>query len=173
MSDTVERCEWPQAYDDLLDYHDDEWGRPPTDQHRLFEKICLEGFQSGLSWLTILRKREAFREAFAGFDFEEVAGYGDAEDRLLANPGIIRNRRKIEATINNAKRACKMVESEGSLVDWIWAWAVEAPNGRRRQGVPACRLTRSGRRHWPRSSNRWDGASSDQRPPMRSCSPKD
>jgi DNA-3-methyladenine glycosylase I len=128
MSDAVERCEWPQAYDDFLDYHDDEWGRPTTDQHRLFEKICLEGFQSGLSWLTILRKREAFREAFAGFDFEQVAGFGDEDvGRLLANPGIIRNRRKIEATINNAKRAREMVESECSLVDWIWAWAVKTP----------------------------------------------
>ena len=124
----VERCAWPDAHDDLLDYHDGDWGRPTTDEHRLFEKICLEGFQSGLSWLTILRKREAFREAFAGFDFEKVARFGDSDvDRLLDNAAIVRNRRKIEATINNAKRACEMVESEGSLVDWIWAWAVETP----------------------------------------------
>jgi DNA-3-methyladenine glycosylase I len=94
----------------------------------LFEKICLEGFQSGLSWLTILRKRPAFREAFADFDFEVVAGFdgGDVE-RLLGDAGIVRHRGKIEATINNARRACELVETEGSLVDWIWAWAVTVP----------------------------------------------
>ena len=124
----VTRCWWPGGHDDYLAYHDDEWGRPTTDPHRLFEKICLEGFQSGLSWLTILRKRPAFREAFADFDFEVVAGFGpDDVERLLADAGIVRHRGKIEATINNAERACEMVETEGSLVDWIWAWAVETP----------------------------------------------
>lgn len=125
---TVNRCWWPSGHDDYLDYHDNEWGRPTTDPHRLFEKICLEGFQSGLSWLTILRKRSAFREAFAEFDFEVVAGFGDGDvERLLGDARIVRHRGKIEATINNARRACELVESEGSLVDWIWAWAVTDP----------------------------------------------
>jgi DNA-3-methyladenine glycosylase I len=123
-----DRCGWPTGDDRYLDYHDNEWGRPTTDPHRLFEKICLEGFQSGLSWLTILRKRERFREVFAGFDFEQVARFDERDvDRLLGDAGIVRHRGKIEATINNAKRACELVEAEGSLVDWIWAWAVETP----------------------------------------------
>jgi DNA-3-methyladenine glycosylase I len=124
----VTRCQWPIGHDDYLDYHDNEWGRPTTDPNRLFEKICLEGFQSGLSWLTILRKREAFRAAFADFDIETVAGFGDADvERLLGDAGIVRHRGKIEATINNARRACELIEAEGSLVDWIWAWAVTTP----------------------------------------------
>ena len=124
----MKRCWW--AGDDPLyiDYHDNEWGRPTTDPHRLFEKICLEGFQSGLSWLTILRKRDRFREVFAQFNFEEVACFGEPDvERLLNDAGIIRHRGKIEATINNAQRACELVESEGALVDWIWSWAVESP----------------------------------------------
>ena len=124
----VTRCDWPLGHDDYIDYHDNEWGRPTTDPHRLFEKICLEGFQSGLSWLTILRKRDRFRDVFAQFDFEQVASFGDSHvERLLQDAGIIRHRGKIEATINNARRACELVESEGSLVDWIWSWALEAP----------------------------------------------
>lgn len=124
----VTRCQWPTGHDDYLDYHDNEWGRPTTDANRLFEKICLEGFQSGLSWLTILRKREAFRAAFAGFDIETVAGFGDRDvERLLGDAGIVRHRGKIEATINNARRASELIEAEGSLVDWIWAWAVTTP----------------------------------------------
>ena len=124
----VTRCWWPGDHEDYLAYHDDEWGRPTTDPNRLFEKICLEGFQSGLSWLTILRKRPAFRAAFAEFDFEAVAGFGpDDVERLLGDAGIVRHRGKIEATINNARRACEMMETEGSLVDWIWSWAVETP----------------------------------------------
>ena len=126
--DDVERCWWGIDHADMVAYHDGEWGRPTTEPHRLFEKICLEGFQSGLSWLTILRKRDAFREAFAGFDFEVVAGFGDADvERLLGDAAIIRHRGKIEATINNAQRACELVETEGSLVDWIWSWAVVEP----------------------------------------------
>ncbi len=125
----VHRCSWPLGHDDYLDYHDNEWGRPTTDPHLLFEKICLEGFQSGLSWLTILRKREEFRNVFSRFDFEIVAAYGPADvERLLGNPGIIRHRGKIEATINNAQRACELVDEEGSLVDWIWSWAVNEPD---------------------------------------------
>lgn len=126
---TVSRCDWPLGHNDFLDYHDNEWGRPTTDPHRLFEKICLEGFQSGLSWLTILRKRDRFREVFAAFDFEVVADFGpDDVERLLGDAGIIRHRGKIEATINNAQRACEMVEREGSLVDWVWSWAVTVPD---------------------------------------------
>jgi DNA-3-methyladenine glycosylase I len=124
----VIRCGWPGTHEDYLDYHDNEWGRPTTDPNRLFEKICLEGFQSGLSWLTILRKRDEFRSVFAGFDFEVVAGFGQADvERLLTNTGIVRHRGKIEATINNAKRACELVDAEGSLVDWVWSWAVTEP----------------------------------------------
>ncbi|MEL6981490.1 MAG: DNA-3-methyladenine glycosylase I [Actinomycetota bacterium] len=124
----VTRCHWPTGHDDYLAYHDEEWGRPTTDPHRLFEKICLEGFQSGLSWLTILRKRDAFRAGFAQFDFERVADFGpDDVERLLGDAGIVRHRGKIEATINNAQRACELVEAEGSLVDWIWSWAVLEP----------------------------------------------
>lgn len=128
-----DRCGWPTGDEQYLHYHDREWARPTTDPHRLFEKICLEGFQSGLSWLTILRKRERFREVFAGFDYEKVARFGDDEiARLLDDAGIIRHRGKIEATINNAQRACELVEAEGSLVDWFWSWAVD---GRLEQGA--------------------------------------
>jgi DNA-3-methyladenine glycosylase I len=122
------RCGWPTGDVQYLDYHDNEWGRPTTDPHRLFEKVCLEGFQSGLSWLTILRKRDNFRAAFAGFDFEKVAAFGEADvNRLLDDAGIVRHRGKIEATINNARRAGEMEEAEGSLVDWFWSWAVTEP----------------------------------------------
>ncbi len=124
----VQRCGWPGGHDDYLAYHDHEWGRPTTDDHRLFEKICLEGFQSGLSWITILRKRDRFREVFADFDFEVVASFDESDvERLLGDVGIIRHRGKIEATINNAARAIELIEAEGSLVDWIWSWAVVEP----------------------------------------------
>lgn len=127
MTETI-RCAWPTGHADYVAYHDDEWGRPTTDPHRLFEKICLEGFQSGLSWLTILRKRTRFREVFAGFDFDVVARYDvDDVDRLVADAGIIRHRGKIEATVNNARRARELVDEEGSLVDWVWSWAVREP----------------------------------------------
>lgn len=132
-----QRCEWPTGHVDYLDYHDNEWGRPTTSDHLLFEKICLEGFQSGLSWLTILRKRDRFREVFSGFDFTEVAKYTEADvEQLLTDTGIIRHRGKIEATINNAQRAVEMVDAEGSIVDWIWTWAVEVPE-RDNGGIPA------------------------------------
>lgn len=133
----VQRCGWPDGHDDYLAYHDHEWGRPTTSDHRLFEKICLEGFQSGLSWLTILRKRDRFREVFANFDFEVVASFGEHDvERLLDDAGIIRHRGKIEATINNARRACELVESAGSIVDWVWEWAVLEPE-READAVPA------------------------------------
>jgi DNA-3-methyladenine glycosylase I len=136
MNDQI-RCSWPTNDRLYLTYHDAEWGRPTTDPQRLFEKICLEGFQSGLSWITILRKRETFRTAFAGFDVERVARFGERDvERLLGDVGIIRHRGKIEATINNAQRAIELVESEGSLVDWIWSWAVVEPD-RDDGGIPA------------------------------------
>lgn len=115
------RCKWCAATEDYLAYHDHEWGFPVADDIRLFEKLCLEGFQSGLSWRTILAKRENFRVAFHGFDFVRIARF-DEQDvaRLLADPGIVRHRGKIEATINNARRAIEMVESEGSLAAFIW-----------------------------------------------------
>jgi DNA-3-methyladenine glycosylase I len=121
-ADGITRCSWPGALPDYLHYHDHEWGRPVADDNRLFEKICLEGFQSGLSWLTILRKRESFREAFAGFDYERVAEFGEADiERLLGNAGIVRHRGKILSTINNARRAREMADEAGSLAAWFWS----------------------------------------------------
>jgi DNA-3-methyladenine glycosylase I len=117
------RCSWAGDQADYVAYHDDEWGRPVADDVRLYEKICLEGFQSGLSWLTILRKRENFRAAFAGFDFRRVAGFGEDDvQRLLADAGIVRHRGKIESTINNARRAIELVEEAGSLAAFIWSF---------------------------------------------------
>lgn len=118
---TLPRCPW--AGDDALyrHYHDHEWGRPVVSDTRLFEKICLEGFQSGLSWITILRKRERFREVFLGFDIPQVAAMGDADiERLLLDPGIIRHRGKIAATINNARRTLELQAEFGSLAAYIW-----------------------------------------------------
>jgi DNA-3-methyladenine glycosylase I len=115
------RCWWGASTPDYAVYHDTEWGRPVTDDQRLFEKICLEGFQSGLSWLTILRKREAFRRAFADFDFVKVARFTPARvDRLLLDAGIVRHRGKIESTINNAGRARELVGEFGSLAAYFW-----------------------------------------------------
>jgi DNA-3-methyladenine glycosylase I len=117
----MKRCWWPGEDALYLAYHDREWGRPVADDRRLFEKICLEGFQSGLSWLTILRKRENFREAFAGFDFDKVAEFTDADvERLLQDAGIIRHRGKIVSTINNAKRARELANEAGSLAAFFW-----------------------------------------------------
>jgi DNA-3-methyladenine glycosylase I len=116
------RCAWHGNQDDYLAYHDNEWGRPVTDDTRLFEKICLEGFQAGLSWLTILRKRENFRSAFAAFDIETVAGFGDADvERLVRDAGIIRHRGKIVSTINNARHALDLQGEFGSLAAYFWA----------------------------------------------------
>jgi DNA-3-methyladenine glycosylase I len=115
------RCFWGASAPEYLAYHDSEWGFPVADDHRLFEKLCLEGFQSGLSWLTILRKREGFRQAFANFDFEQVAHFGPRDvERLLADASIVRHRGKIEATVNNAQRAVELVEQEGSLAAYVW-----------------------------------------------------
>ena len=119
--DGKSRCAWCRASDDYIAYHDTEWGFPVRDDCRLFEKISLEGFQSGLSWLTILRKRENFRRAFAGFDFEKVARFTPARvERLLQDEGIVRHRGKIESTINNAKRCREVVDEFGSLADFVW-----------------------------------------------------
>jgi DNA-3-methyladenine glycosylase I len=120
-ADGITRCSWGSSLPDYQHYHDHEWGRPVADDRRLFEKICLEGFQSGLSWLTILRKREAFREAFANFEFDRVAEFNEADvERLLGNAGIVRHRGKIVSTINNAKRARELADKEGSLAAWFW-----------------------------------------------------
>jgi len=121
--DGITRCRWGKDHLDYRNYHDVEWGRPVSNDFQLFEKICLEGFQSGLSWLTILRKRENFRQAFANFDFNKIADYNeDNVSQLLQNSGIIRHRGKIEATINNAHRALELVEEFGSLAAYIWGW---------------------------------------------------
>jgi DNA-3-methyladenine glycosylase I len=121
--DGLPRCWWGTGDPLYLAYHDREWGRPVADDRRLFEKLSLEGFQSGLSWLTILRKRENFRAAFAGFEPEKVARFGEADAaRLLADAGIVRNRRKIEATINNARRCADMVDEFGSLAAYVWGF---------------------------------------------------
>jgi DNA-3-methyladenine glycosylase I len=127
----MKRCTWPGEDPLYLKYHDEEWGRPVTDDRRLFEKICLEGFQAGLSWITILRKRENFRRAFKDFDAETVARFGAKDvQRLLKDEGIIRHRGKIESTINNARRALDLIEEKGSLAAYFWSWepaAAERP----------------------------------------------
>ncbi len=122
-ADGICRCWWAATDPLYVHYHDEEWGRPVTDDVRLFEKICLEGFQAGLSWLTIFRKREAFRRAFAGFDFVRVARFGTRDvARLLKDPGIVRHRGKIESTINNARHAVELAEEHGSLAAYFWQW---------------------------------------------------
>lgn len=119
--DDAVRCWWCGQAPDYVEYHDREWGRPVHDDHRLFEKICLEGFQSGLSWLTILRKRENFRSAFAEFDYHEVSRFNQRSvNRLLKDAGIVRHRGKIESTINNAKRAIELEDEYGSLSSFFW-----------------------------------------------------
>jgi len=121
--DGIPRCSWGAGSDVYRRYHDLEWGRPVTNDHRLFEKICLEGFQAGLSWLTILRKRENFRRAFAGFDIDTVARFKSKDvTRLLRDEGIVRHRGKIESTINNAQRAIELRDQEGSVADYVWRW---------------------------------------------------
>ncbi len=117
------RCRWCAAAPDFLAYHDKEWGFPVEDDRRLFEKLCLESFQSGLSWRTILAKRENFRAAFQGFDFDRVARFTQRDvERLLQDEGIVRHRGKIEAVINNAERARELVEREGSLAAFVWSY---------------------------------------------------
>lgn len=119
------RCAWADGDDPVyVRYHDEEWGRPRTDDRALYEKLCLEGFQAGLSWLTVLRKRSRFREVFGGFDPAAVAAFGPADvDRLLADPGIIRSRPKIEAAIANARATLTVIDEEGSLAGFVWRYA--------------------------------------------------
>ena len=123
------RCWWAGDGGEYRAYHDIEWGRPVVDDQRLYEKICLEGFQSGLSWLTILRKREAFRRAFADFDPARVAEFGPNDvERLLNDSAIVRHRKKIEAAINNAHRALETAEEFGSLAAYVWSFEPESPH---------------------------------------------
>ena len=133
-TDGHHRCSWcnqGEAFADYIRYHDGEWGQPVADERRLFEKITLEGFQSGLSWLTVLRKRDRFREVFAGFDFEKVARFGAPDiERLLLDAGIIRHRGKIVSAINNAQRVCDLIDrgGPGALAKLVWSHEPDAKN---------------------------------------------
>lgn len=128
-ADGLPRCRWCLGAPEYVHYHDHEWGFPVGSDQRLFEKLCLEGFQAGLSWWTILSKRENFRAAFANFDFEKVAQFEEGDvQRLLQDAGIVRHRGKIEAVINNAQRAIEMVEAEGSLAAFFWRYAPKQPS---------------------------------------------
>jgi len=121
------RCRWATSAPEFLAYHDDEWGRPVRDDRSLYERLCLEAFQSGLSWLTILRKREAFRRAFAGFEIERVAAFGSRDRaRLLGDAGIVRNRAKIDAAIANARAATALRDAGEPLSELIWSFAADA-----------------------------------------------
>ena len=132
--DRRHRCWWCGDHEDYRAYHDEEWGVPTAEDRRLYEKLCLEGFQSGLSWLTILRKRENFRRAFSNFEFEEVARFGKRDTkRLLGDAGIVRHRGKIEAAIHNASRALDLVEEAGSIAAFVWQF--EPPASARPQRI--------------------------------------
>ena len=123
------RCSWCSVAPEFIDYHDSEWGFPVNDDHRLFEKLCLEGFQSGLSWRTILNKRENFRAAFHDFDIDRIARFTLRDvNRLLKDEGIVRHRGKIEAVINNARRAQEIVKVEGSLSAFMWRYEPDTKN---------------------------------------------
>lgn len=126
--DGLPRCQWCGGAPEFLPYHDNEWGFPVSDDTRLFEKLSLEGFQSGLSWRTILNKREAFRAGFAGFDIDTVARFDETDiDRLLADKAIVRHRGKIEAVINNAARAQELIAEAGSIAAFVWRYEAKAP----------------------------------------------
>lgn len=133
------RCWWATSAPDYVRYHDEEWGQPVHGDDALFERLCLEAFQSGLAWITILRKREAFRRAFEDFRIDAVAAFGDDDvARLMADAGIVRNRRKIDAAIHNAARARETIDAEGSLATVIWAHAPDQrPAPRTRAEIPA------------------------------------
>ncbi len=135
------RCPWALGTPDYIDYHDSEWGRPLHGESELFERLVLEAFQSGLSWLTILRKRENFRRAFDGFDIEKVARYGERDTaRLLSDEGIVRNRKKIEAAIANARAARGLHAAGESLDELVWSFAPDPttlPAPRAREDIPA------------------------------------
>jgi len=127
--DGRERCWWGVSAPDYMAYHDDEWGRPVTDDRGIYEKLTLEAFQSGLSWLTILRKRENFRAAFAGFEIERVARFDDADvERLMADAGIVRNRLKVAAAITNARAAQAMLADGESLAELVWSFRLDPPD---------------------------------------------
>ena len=146
--DGLARCHWCAGDELYRAYHDEEWGFPQRNDLRLFEKICLEGFQSGLSWLTILRKRENFRRAFAGFDFEKVARFTPRKvEALMQDAGIVRHRGKIESTIHNARRALELVEEHGSLAKYFWSF--EPPPQSRAKQPAALALSKDlKRRGW-------------------------
>jgi DNA-3-methyladenine glycosylase I len=137
--DGKSRCRWCAAAPEFLGYHDAEWGFPTSDDRRLFEKLCLEGFQSGLSWRTILAKRQNFRAAFHDFDFDKVARFGERDvQRLLKDEGIVRHRGKIEAVINNAQRARELVKQEGSLAAYLWRYEPDVERLARPQTASTC-----------------------------------
>ncbi|MGQ7296270.1 DNA-3-methyladenine glycosylase I [Quadrisphaera sp. KR29] len=143
-ADGVPRCAWGASTPDYAAYHDTEWGFPVSDDRRLFEKVCLEGFQSGLSWLTILRKRPAFRAAFAGFDHEVVAGFDERDvERLLGDAGIVRHRGKIEAAVTNAARARELVAEHGSIAAYVWSWEPAADGAGAAAAGPVAERTTS------------------------------
>jgi DNA-3-methyladenine glycosylase I len=128
VADGRKRCWWAASAPEYLPYHDDEWGRPVIDDRGLYERLCLEAFQSGLSWLTILRKRDAFRAAFAGFEIDSVAAFGKLDvRRLLADEGIVRNRAKVDAAIENARAALRLAEEGESLSALIWSLRPRRP----------------------------------------------
>lgn len=135
-ADGKSRCSWCRAAPEYLTYHDTEWGFPVDDDIRLFEKLCLEGFQSGLSWRTILAKRENFRSAFHGFDFNKIARFTQRDiNRLLKDEGIVRHRGKIEAVVNNAKRAIELIERDGSLAAYFWRYEPDSKQHAKPQTV--------------------------------------
>lgn len=138
--DSLPRCKWCSQVPEFLAYHDEEWGFPVADDRRLFEKVCLESFQSGLSWRTILLKRENFREAFCNFDYQQVAKFTEQDvEKLLQNAGIIRHRGKIEATINNAKQVQAIIDEFGSLASYFWQYEVQPDNSITPQTQSTCR----------------------------------
>ena len=139
--DGTKVCPWGESHSDYADYHDQEWGVPETSDFRLYEKVCLEGFQAGLSWLTILRKRENFRRAFLNFDIEKVAGFTHKDvARLMEDAGIIRHRGKIEATITNAQKAFRVIDRYGSLSSFVWSFE---PDNAKANVVNGAQLVRS------------------------------
>lgn len=138
------RCGWGVSAPEYVEYHDNEWGFPVAEDNGLFEKLCLEGFQSGLSWLTILRKREAFRSAFHGFEIERVAAMTLEEvEQLLGNPQIVRHRGKIESTVNNAKCALKLGEEVGSLATFFWGFEPQSSDPSATQAPESVALSKA------------------------------
>lgn len=128
MTDNHHRCSWSEGHELLVSYHDEEWGVPERDDRALYEKLILDGAQAGLSWLTILKRRDGYRRAFEGLDPERVARYGDAEvKRLLEDPGIIRNRQKVHSAIGNARAFLDLVEETGSFSDYLWGFVDGRP----------------------------------------------